>query len=192
MKRVLGFLGVVLLCAFLGLLPGYLIASMENSGTFVKWRTVPLPEGVKAQEFVIGEGFIAYVKTTSGELYMHECESRESVVAWEPVTEVITQVSGSGLSSGECVVHVVDTDTGLFKRNPPGNVASRINCTHNREWGATFCDYVILENGETLTWSFFSGLDGLLRIFQYAIYSAIISALIGVIVFARLLPQNDR
>ncbi|MEJ5308266.1 MAG: hypothetical protein WHX52_00720 [Anaerolineae bacterium] len=191
MKRGLGCLGVMLLCAFLGLLPGYVIASMQNAGAFVRWRPVPLPEGVKAQEFVIGEGYIAYVKTASGELYMHECVARESVQAWEPVTEVITQTLGRGWSSSGCVVYAANTDK-LSIGNPLGKVAPRITCTHPGEWGGTRCDYVILENGETLTWSFFSGLDGLLRIFLYAIVSAIISALIGAIVFARTDRMGDK
>lgn len=132
---------------------GHAIGASQMRGSFINWQLVQLPNMQRPDHFVLGEGHVAYVKTTEGNLLSRPLFCTPDI-SWHEVEGGSPTTSPSGNSLGHCALNDTTVNADLTIRNPPGTVVEQLDCLYRigADGGGCNFRFVILSNGELWSW----------------------------------------
>ncbi len=198
MGKVLGCLGIALICGLIGLVPGFLVGVNTSRGYFQQWETIALPEGLHPVEFITDDVPIAYLQTEEGQLLAHDCMGwmLDKATSWQPATEAITITAAAAM--GHRYYDHCQSEQPYqpwpTAAKPQSAVRAQMNCPY--VIGAemiTHCRYILLEDGTTQIWE--NGASALTEPamgLEYAINFALGGALIGGLIFVFIAAAADK
>jgi len=144
MKRYITYVIIFVAFACVGGWLGMQRANDELIRPRGTWQVCDLPDGYKADHFVIGSSHFVYIETTEGAI------ASESLISagWEVVTST-ARIPWESWFTGKCAV----TDTPRGREDLPGQAVELLNCTYNvhPETGGIL-DYAILTDGTVWRW----------------------------------------
>ncbi len=180
MGKVLGCLGVVLLCGLAGLVLGFYVGSGVIEGFYTRWETMTLAEGLHPTNLVTGDAPIAYLQTEEGELLMHGCASRTypGTTNWQSETGIISMAAFLE-HNVECIQEEPYQNWPTMSK-PRSTVQAQVYCiAHPYAEVGTQCRYALLEDGTTQLWHNSSSIGGFIIVIGDAMLGSGFGAVIG-------------